>query len=156
MVDITIPGDRTFSFSSLVCDFNGTLAVDGRIVDGVAERFHILAPKLALYVVTADTHGTARRALAGLPCTVKIIPRENEDTAKMTFLEEIGAAAAVAVGNGMNDRLMLKGAGLGIAVFGGEGTAVPALTAADIVVSHITDALDLVITPARLVATLRR
>jgi len=156
MIDVTIPGVGRLSFSSLVCDFNGTLAVDGRVVDGVSERLHTLSQKLAIYVMTADTHGTARQILAGLPCTVRVIPRENEDAAKWKFVEEIGAATTVAVGNGMNDCFMLKGAALGIAVLGGEGTAVTALTAADIVVFSITDAFDLLITPLRLIATLRR
>lgn len=61
----------------------------------------------------------------------------------------------VAVGNGMNDRLMLRTAALGILVLGNEGTSVQALSSADIVVKDILDGLDLLLNPKRIIATLR-
>jgi soluble P-type ATPase len=51
---------------------------------------------------------------------------------------------------------MLSSAALGIAVLGPEGLAVEALRAAHVVVARIEDALDLLLHPQRLVATLRR
>jgi soluble P-type ATPase len=51
---------------------------------------------------------------------------------------------------------MLSAAGVGIAVLGREGLAIETLRAADLVVGRIEDALDLVLRPQRLVATLRR
>ena len=50
---------------------------------------------------------------------------------------------------------MLQEAALGIAVLGPEGLAAEALLAADVVVASIEDALDLLLRPHRLVATLR-
>jgi soluble P-type ATPase len=67
----------------------------------------------------------------------------------------LGELATVAVGNGRNDRLMLKQAVLGIAVLGEEGTATAALMAADIVVRDVFSALELLRHPQRLIATLR-
>jgi len=61
----------------------------------------------------------------------------------------------VAIGNGANDAAMLQEAALGIAVLGPEGLAAEALLAADVVVASIEDALDLLLRPHRLVATLR-
>jgi soluble P-type ATPase len=63
--------------------------------------------------------------------------------------------AAVCVGNGRNDRLMLQEAGLGIAVVQGEGAAVQTALTADVLAPDILTALDLLIHPLRLVATLR-
>jgi soluble P-type ATPase len=59
------------------------------------------------------------------------------------------------VGNGRNDRLMLEAAALGLAVILGEGASSATLAAADAVCLSIADALDLLIHPLRLTATLR-
>ena len=61
----------------------------------------------------------------------------------------------MALGNGQNDRLMLKAAKIGIAVTEGEGCAVDAIMAANIQVTRAVDALDLLLHPKRLKATLR-
>jgi soluble P-type ATPase len=68
----------------------------------------------------------------------------------------LGAAQVAAVGNGANDEGMLRAAAVGIAVIQQEGTAVATLCAADVVVPDIRAALDLLIEPQRLIATLRR
>ena len=59
------------------------------------------------------------------------------------------------MGNGRNDRLMLKEAALGVAVMLAEGVFTETLTAADVVCRDILDALNLLTNPLRLVATLR-
>jgi soluble P-type ATPase len=51
---------------------------------------------------------------------------------------------------------MIQSAAIGIAVMGREGLSQEALQAADLVVPSILDALDLLLNPRRLVATLRR
>ncbi len=50
---------------------------------------------------------------------------------------------------------MIKTAAIGIAVVGLEGAAAELLPAADVVVNNIYDALDLILNPLRLKATLR-
>jgi soluble P-type ATPase len=50
---------------------------------------------------------------------------------------------------------MLKEAALGIGVIQAEGAAVEAILAADLVTTSVLDALDLLIHPLRLTATLR-
>ena len=59
------------------------------------------------------------------------------------------------IGNGRNDRLMLMRAELGIAVILDEGVAVASLQAADIVCQGVVPALELLLNPLRLTATLR-
>ena len=61
----------------------------------------------------------------------------------------------IAIGNGNNDADMLSAAALGIVVLGGEGSAVRPLMQADVFARDITDALDLLLNPTRLLATLR-
>jgi soluble P-type ATPase len=75
--------------------------------------------------------------------------------AKRRYVEDLGASRCCCLGNGRNDRLMLKAAGLSIAVMQGEGAAVESLMAATVAAPDIQTALGLLLNPARLVATLR-
>jgi soluble P-type ATPase len=67
----------------------------------------------------------------------------------------LGTSKTIAIGNGSNDESMVREAAVGIAVVGQEGAAARTVLAADIVVNDIRDALDLLLSPARLIATLR-
>lgn len=156
MPDIAVPGWTTLRLEHLVLDFNGTLAVDGVLLPGVAEALPHLASRLDIHVVTADTFGTAREALAGLPVRLVVLTSgQKHDEAKRRQVEQLGADRCVAIGNGRNDRLLLAAAALGIAVVQQEGAAVPTLLAADVVAPDIVSALGLLLHPSRLVATLR-
>lgn len=155
MLEIAIPGAEILRLNDLVADFNGTLACDGALLPGVNESLRHLAQQLTLHVVTADTFGKAREALAGIPCQLAILPPGHQDSAKLRYVENLGAARCACIGNGRNDRLMLAAAGLGIAVVQGEGTAVGTLLAAQVAAPDIQTALGLLLYPARLVATLR-
>jgi len=140
------------TFHHVVLDFTGTLSLDGSLLEGVAERLSRLAADLRVIVMTADTFGTAREALKDLPVEVRII---RDGTEKAGAVSALGAAGVIAVGNGRNDVPMMEVAGLAIAVVGPEGAAASLLAAADIVTRDIRDALDLVVHPLRVKATLR-
>ena len=152
-IEVAIPGRRRIRVRHLVLDFNGTLAVDGKLAQGVGARIRRLATAVEVVVLTADTFGTARRALDGLPVTVHVVRNGAE---KRRFVASLGSEGIAVVGNGANDVPMFKTAALGIAVLGAEGTAADLLRAATIVARGINDALDLFLKPRRLVATLRR
>jgi soluble P-type ATPase len=151
----TIPGLGELSLAHLVLDYNGTLALDGGIAQGVAERIAALSEMMTVHVVTADTFGTVARALSGLPATVTVLGAGPEDAAKLALVRSLGAGATACLGNGRNDRLMLAEAAVGLAILGREGLCRDALLAADAVFSDIRDALDVFLKPGRLAATLR-
>ena len=155
MIEIVIPGSGALALQHLVLDYNGTLACDGVLLPGVREGLQVLAEKLQVHVVTADTFGQAREELAGVLCQLHILPSGKHTEAKLAYVEQLGAAACVCIGNGRNDRLMLKEAALGIAVIQAEGASSATLSAADIVTPSIKSALDLLLNPLRLIATLR-
>jgi len=155
MLEIPVPSAPTLRFAHLVADFNGTLAVDGLLIAGVAEALRTLAASLDIHVVTADTFGRVKQAMTGVRCVTTILPAGNQDSAKLQYVQRLGANSCVCIGNGRNDRLMLAAAGLGIAVVQGEGAAVETLLAAKVVTPDIGVALGLLLNPARLVATLR-
>jgi len=152
---IDVPGLGVLALEHLVLDFNGTLAVDGQLLAGVGDRLAAVAARLSIHMLTADTHGTAERALAGLPGALCVVGQQDQAEAKLRFVESLGTARVAAIGNGRNDRLMLAAVRLGIAVVQREGAAAEAIAAADVVVPAIEDALDLLLRPLRLVATLR-
>jgi len=154
-----IPGQCPLEIRHMVLDYNGTLAADGTLAPGVAERLRELAlppHSLTLHVITADTMGTAQRQLEGLPCELSILGPNEQDQAKLEFIQSLGVEQAVAIGNGQNDHLMLAAAALGIAVIGEEGTAAQTILASRVVCRDILSALDLLLKPKRLIATLRR
>lgn len=155
MIEINIPGFRNLQLAHVVCDYNGTLAVDGKLLPGVRDAITTLSHDIQVHVITADTFGLAAGELAGLPVTLTIIPVESQAEAKLEFVSRLGADTVVAIGNGRNDRKMLSAAALGIALIQKEGASAETLTAADVVASGILDALDLLRNPKRLIATLR-
>lgn len=155
MIEVDIPGYGKLNLKHLVLDFNGTLACDGHLLPGVAERLNALSEKLNIVVLTADTFGKAAGELAGVSCSLSILPTADQDIGKRAVVESLGRDSAVCIGNGRNDNLMLKAAVLGIAVILEEGASGVTLGAADVVCTSILSALDLLTNPLRLVATLR-
>lgn len=155
MLELTIPGFGRLDLTDAVCDYNGTLAADGLLLEAVQERLQRLSERLRVHVVTADTFGSAAAQLQGLSCALVILDAENQAEAKRDFVQKLGADHVVAIGNGRNDRMMLGAARLGIAVCGAEGAAAESVQASDIVVRDVVEALDLLLKPKRLSATLR-
>jgi soluble P-type ATPase len=155
MLEIDIPGYHMLRLEHLVLDYNGTLACDGGLLDGVRDRLVALAGTLHIHILTADTFGQARAQLVDVPCTLSILPAEDQDRHKREYVQQLGPETTVCMGNGRNDRLMLQVAGLGIVVVQAEGAAVQTALAADILSPDILTGLDLLIHPLRLVATLR-
>jgi soluble P-type ATPase len=155
MLEIIIPGYKKLSLQHLVMDYNGTLAQDGHLLAGVHSRLISLSEQLCLHVVTADTFGIARSQLADLPCELVILPGEEQAHAKLAYIQRLGVDQVTAIGNGRNDQRMLEAAALGIATIQGEGAARETCLAADIFVPDILAALDLLLFPKRLIATLR-
>ena len=155
MIEITISKVAVLHLDHLVLDYNGTLAQDGELIAGVRERLQQLAQTLQLHVLTADTHGTVQEKVSSINCLLHVIGVGKEDKAKARYLELLGPDRVVAIGNGRNDVIMLKEAALGIAVLQTEGLSPQALSASDIFCKDINDALDLLLYPARLTATLR-
>jgi soluble P-type ATPase len=97
--------------------------------------------------MSVDTFHKAHAALKGIDCTLTVLPGADIDRQKEAYVRNIGPDQVVAIGNGNNDRLMLKAARLGIAVIEREGCLVNTLVNADIAVLRIRDALGLLHNP---------
>jgi soluble P-type ATPase len=140
----------------LVTDVNGTLALDGVLMDGLVKRIAAVRDRLTVHLLTADTHGRQAIIDQQLALTAARLAPGGEADQKRYYVENLGADSVVAIGQGANDSLMLKAAALGICVLSPEGSASETLLAADIVVPNIVAAFDLLDKPLRIVATLRR
>jgi P-type E1-E2 ATPase len=165
MLTVEIPGYGQLALEHLVLDLNGTLALDGEVLPGVAERLAALSSHLPVHLLTADTRGRGAATAAALGISlhrlapgfvVSAQPNGDEASQKRAFVESLGAERVAAIGNGANDAEMLAVAALGVAVLGPEGLARAAWQNADLIVPDINAALDLLLHPQRLIATLRR
>jgi len=155
VLEIDIPGFGHLRLEHLVSDFSGTLSVDGKLLPGVRDRLNKISEIMAVHILSADTFGCAQEELLEVACEIRILDGHDHDLQKEIYVKKLGCERVVALGNGNNDRKMLKAARLGIAVTESEGCAVDAMLAADIHVRGALDGLDLLLSPKRCKATLR-
>ena len=156
MIEISIPGRGTLQLEYLVSDVNGTLAVDGVLMDGLAQRIASIRDRLTVHLLTADTHGRQAGIDQQLNLSATQLTGGNEQEQKRAYVKKLGSEKVIAIGQGANDAAMLKEAALGICVMSQEGAATETLLSADIVVPNIFVAFDLLDKPLRIVATLRK
>jgi soluble P-type ATPase len=156
MIPLSIPGFNTnIQLRNLVLDFNGTLAIDGKLIPGVKKHLIALSKKISIHVVTGNTFGTAVQELKGIPCKIVLLTSKNQNTEKHEYLLSHDPLSVISIGNGRNDFLLLKTSAIGIIVIQKEGASVRTLAGADIICTNILDALDLINHPLRLKASLR-
>ena len=152
MIRIEIPQRGLLELHHAVFDINGTLAVDGKPIPNVVAALSSLASFLSIHLLTAGTHGNLKELEETFGFPLQIISNGEE---KAWYVQQLGPENVIAFGNGANDAGMLRLAAIGIAVLAAEGVAISALQAADILAPGPIDAIELVLKPKRLVATLR-
>ena len=156
MIEINIPGRGSLRLEHLVTDVNGTLAIDGQLIPGVAKQISSLRDRLTIHLLTADTHGQQALIDQQLNLTAVRIQPGNESEQKAEYVRQLGAETVVAVGQGANDANMLKEAALGICIMSQEGIATETLLSSDLVLPNISAALELLDKPLRIIASLRK
>jgi soluble P-type ATPase len=140
----------------VVLDFNGTLATDGLLEPNVDERLQKLSIRARIHICSADFHGTVADQTRHFETALKILKGPNQSQEKVEFVRSLGPLKTAAVGAGRNDAQMIKEATLGIAIIGREGASPKTIAGAEVVCVDILDALDLLLKPKRLAATLQR
>lgn len=151
-LSVSIPGLAELRLDHLLLDVNGTLTNRGALLDGVEARLGRLSDALDIRLVSADTFGTLDTIAARMSVSA-VRASSGED--KLRLLEELGRERCAVIGNGSNDALVLEAAAVGFAVIGPEGASAAALRAANVVCASAVDALDLLLDPKALSATLR-
>ena len=156
MVSIDIPGKGKLNIENLVLDFNGTIAYDGNIKNGIREKIQrVHEMGINIYILTADTYHQAAEQCKDMPVTLEIFDVDNAALSKREIVNNIDSKLTMTIGNGNNDVEMFEESILSVAVIGDEGCAVKAIFAADIITNNIDDAIDLLLNPHRIKATLR-
>jgi soluble P-type ATPase len=151
-VVVAIPGWREFKLEHVLLDVNGTLTNRGELVPGIRARIATLRETLTVHLVSADTFGTLDGIAAGLGVDA-VRARTGAD--KLLELDRLDRDRCAVIGNGANDAQVLEAAALGLVVIGPEGASSAALRAADVICQSAADAIDLLLDPQALSATLR-
>jgi P-type E1-E2 ATPase len=155
MISVPIPGWGELAIEYVMVDFNGTIALDGKLKKEVKDAIDKISRYVKVFVITADTYDSVDSELGASTVTFIKVNKSMSGEEKAKIVRELGPEKIVAIGNGANDAAMLKEAALGIAVVGEEGCSTALIKEADLVVGDISKALGLIAHPERLVATLR-
>lgn len=156
MNEIKINNYKDLTIKHIVLDYNGTLAKDGILQEGVKKLLPKLSKLYTLHVITADTFGSVQAQVSAFDVEVQVLKSEDHTAEKAEYIKSLKSNQCVAIGNGNNDAQMLKIAELGVALIGDEGCATSTLLVSDIVSHSIEDALELLLNTKRLIATLRK
>lgn len=156
MITYDIPGIENIKIKNIIFDYNGTIAEDGNLIEGVKDKIVELSKrKVDVYVVTSDTNGSVKKQCEGLPVNIIIFDKENASEDKKKIAQRLGSKNTISIGNGKNDLKMFENSSISIAIIGKEGCFTKTLFESDIVVNSIIDAIDLLLEPNRIRATLR-
>lgn len=150
-IEIDIPQRGKIELQHAVFDVNGTLAIDGTAIAGVADKLQILSQQLLIHLLASGVHGNPAELEQALGFPVHEIVHGDE---KMRYVQNLGPINVIAFGNGANDASMLRLAAIGVVVLTPEGISTRAMQGADIVAYSPMYAIDLVLKPKRLIATL--
>lgn len=156
MLNFLIPGHDNVKIENILIDFNGTLAVDGILHEGIADKLAELSKIVDITVVSADTNCTIKEQLKNVPIEVRAFDGKNVSEEKKNILRQLNPVRTAVIGNGFNDHKMMREARVAIGVMGEEGIYSSLFSFTDICVSSIHAALDLFLKPNRIIATMRK
>ena len=91
MLRMEIPGRGTYTIESLVLDMNGTITTDGRVPGKVRDKINLLAKRLKVYILTADTRGDAEATAGRTTAELVRLDAGDEAPQKERFVKEIGS-----------------------------------------------------------------
>ncbi len=150
---IIIPGHDPFEIETLILDLNGTIAIDGKLIEGIKQRIEALRSSLRILLFSGDTQGTAADIAKELQIELRLTP---DAAAKAAEAQTLDPETAATIGNGRIDLELFKTVRLRILTIQAEGVDPQTLLASDVVTTSILDALDLLLKPKRLIATMRK
>lgn len=155
MIAYKIPGRDDIEIEHIVFDYNGTIAVDGKILEGVKALLSELENHVKTYILTADTYASVEKECKDISSKVLTFPNENTGEFKKSIVKELGGEKTICIGNGFNDILMFKEAIISIAVVEKEGASGKLLLSSDIVTKSIYHAIDIILNKDKMKAVLR-
>lgn len=155
MIKVEIPNRFTYVIENVFFDYNGTIASGGKISQSVREKINELCKLVDVYVLTADTYGSAAKECNGLDVKLMTFTKDNASEYKADIVSKLGKDNSMCFGNGYNDIKMFEKSLLNVAVLGDEGLCSELLFKSDITVKSIEDGINLLLNTKSLTATLR-
>jgi len=139
---------------TLILDLNGTISVDGKLIVWVENKIDSLKKSWrTILLCSGDTQWTADTIAKKIGAVLYHCKDQHD---KEKILKKNKAKHSVAIGNGNIDVKLMKKCELSIAVIQAEWCSRKAIESSDIVCTNIVDALDILLLPKRLIATMRK
>jgi soluble P-type ATPase len=156
MISIQRPGMENLDIHFVLIDFEGTLAMDGRVHPKAKDKVNLLSKRATIIILTKSNREKVEEALRKMKVEILYVTEGDSSQQKLNALQRLGPHQTAVIGNGLDDVRIMEQAGLGMCVIGKEGASAEAMAKADLVVTHVLDALDFLLKPLRQRATLGR
>jgi len=156
MISIQRPGMESLDIHFVLIDFEGTLAMDGRVHPKAKDKVNLLSKRVTITILTKSNREKVEETLRKMRAEILYVTEGDSSQQKLNALQRLGAHQTAVIGNGLDDVRIMEQAGLGMCVIGKEGASAEAMTKADLVVTHVLDALDFLLKPLRQRAILGR
>ena len=156
MISIQRPGMEDLDIHFVLIDFEGTLAMDGRVHPKAKDKVNLLSKRATIYILTKSNREKVEETLRKMKAEILYVAEGDSSQQKLNVLQRLGPHQTAVIGNGLDDGQIMEQAGLGMCVIGKEGSSTEAMAKADLVVTHVLDALDFLLKPLRQRATLGR
>jgi len=156
MISIQRPGMESLELHFVLIDFEGTLAMDGRVHPKAKDKVNLLSKRVTVYILTKSSKGKIEETLKKMKAEILYMTEGDSSQQKLDVLQRLGPHQTAVIGNGFDDVQIMEQAGLGMCVIGKEGSSTEAVAKADLVVASVLDALDFLLKPLRQGATLGR
>ncbi len=154
-MEYTIPWyKKPLKLDTLILDLNGTITIDGKLIPWVKDKILALQKEWwTVLLCSGDTQWTAAKIAQWLWATLYICKNQND---KKNVLKKHKTKHCATIGNGHIDLKLMEKCSLSIAVIQAEWCYSKSMLSSDIVCTNIIDALDILLLPKRLIATLRK
>jgi len=156
MITIQRPGQEPLETDFILIDFEGTLASDRRVHPKAKDKLNLLSKRTKIYILTKGEKENVEETLKKVKAEIIYLTEGKSSQQKLDLLHQVGEKRTVAIGNGIDDALMIEEAGFGICVLSKEGISSETMKKADVLFTDILEALDFLLKPLRQKATLGR
>jgi soluble P-type ATPase len=156
MISIQRPGMENLDIHFVLIDFEGTLAMDGRVHPKAKDKVNLLSKRATITILTKSNREKVEETLRKMKVEILYVTEGDSSQQKLNALQRLGPHQTAVIGNGLDDVRIMEQAGLGMCVIGKEGASAEAMAKADLVVTHVLDALDFLLKPLRQRAILGR
>jgi len=156
MISIQRPGMESLDIHFVLIDFEGTLAMDGRVHPKAKDKVNLLSKRATITILTKSNREKVEETLKKMKVEILYVTEEDSSQQKLNVLQRLGPHQTAVIGNGLDDVRIMEQAGLGLCVIGKEGSSAEAVVKADLVVTNVLDALDFLLKPMRQRAALGR